>query len=250
MNIKKIGLFALFCFTLSMDLYAIGKKVIIYTYHLKPPFIVNLKHESGLYYDFSDYLNQKQNTYHFVTKYAPRKRAEHLLRDERLYGALIGVTPAWFGDKEEKKYLWTQRLLSDRDEMVSLKSNPLEYTGARSLYGKKLGGVLGYYYWAVDKDVKAGNIMQVDVKGEESILRILLKHRVDIGIVSRSTYNYLLKHNPVFRGKFHISRQAHETFERRILVPLEYKDLYVKLNQITKRIENDPEWQKYLDRYR
>lgn len=231
------------------SIQAAAKVAVIYGYHLKPPFITDLKKESGLYFDFSTYMNSKQKEYKFVTKYLPKKRVHKYIEGDRLNGALIGVNPVWYRDVKEEKYLWTPKIFTDRDEIISLTSTPFEFKGPKSLRGKKIGGVSGFYYWSLTK-LKKGDFNRINVSSEKSILEMIRKKRVDTGIVSQSTFNYLVKENRSLKGKFHLSKNPHEEFERRILVPHSKKELYNFMKPLMAKMANDPAWKKYLNQYK
>jgi len=220
----------------------------IYAYHLKPPYIISLEQETGLYFDFSRYLNTKAGPYQFHTSFIPRKRVEAYLDRNILDGALIGVNPVWFKDKKKTKYLWTSPIMQDTDDIISAANSKFEYTGPRSLYGKTLGGVLGFYYFGIDDEIKAGNILREDTANEAAVLNMILRQHVDVGIVSRSTYNYLIKQNN-WQGRFYIAKRPHDKFTRHILVPTRYADLFSYLEQIVKKMHTDPAWQAILRNY-
>ncbi len=100
-----------FLAALSLPIVAKQKvNVDVFVYHLKPPFIVSNTNKLGLYFDFSDYLNTKSDNYHFETFFVPRKRIETTLLSGNLNGVLLGVSPVWFDDKEETKFLWTSNV--------------------------------------------------------------------------------------------------------------------------------------------
>jgi len=239
-----------FCFSLYCAEVATENKihVDVYAYHLKPPFIVSNRHELGLYYDFSDYLNTKSDKYHFETVFVPRKRIESMLKQTSLDGMLLGVNPIWFNDKVEKKYLWTSNVYHDRDEFVSLAENPVDYNGADSLANIILGGVRGFYYYGIDELVSQGKINRFDTIGEYELLQMLMLKRVDVGIVSRSTLNYLIKAKD-WQSKFYTSKQPHDTYQRRILIPHHNKAIYDEVSPIINKLAEDPAWQKILEKY-
>lgn len=224
------------------------RHITVYAYHLKPPFIVDQHQEQGLYYDFSAFLNSKGDAYRFHTQFVPRNRVEHDLAHKRFDGVLLGVSPVWFSDQAEQKYLWTPGIFDDQDELVSLAETPFDYQGPRSLIGKKLGGVLGFSYFGIDRLAAKGKITRINTVGEREVLEMLLKGRVDTGIVSRSTLNYLISHE-AWQGRFHVSRQPHDTFSRRVLVLRRDQALYDYLLPILRGLPSDEDWQAILRKY-
>ena len=224
------------------------EQITIYAYHLKPPYIINVVEERGLYFDFSRYLNSKAGLYQFQTRFMPRKRIEVYLNRGELNGILIGVNPVWFKDKAQTKYLWTSTIFQDQDEVVSLAQAPVEYLGPKSLEGLNLGGVLGFYYFGISEAVEAGDIKRTDLENESSVLQMLIYKRIDSGIVSRSTLDYLVKEND-WQGQFHLSSISHDKYSRHILLPLKYSKLYKYIESIIVNINDDPMWQKMRLKY-
>jgi len=234
---------------LSFNSFAKNHNVFkLYAYHLKPPFIVDVEKKQGLYFDFARFLNQKSERHQFETVFVPRNRLELMISKGQLNGALIGVSPIWFKDVPETKYLWTKSIFKDRDEVISLKSAPFEFETANSMKGKRLGGVMGFSYFGINKLVNSGEIFRDDTIGEKQVLMMILTGRVDMGIVSRSTFNYLLARNP-WQGKFHISTIPHDSYERRVLFPHKYKDVHQYVASLIDNLEQDPLWMSYINNY-
>ena len=242
-------LFVIFFLIFPVAAVAAEKEhVDVYVYHLKPPFNINNTYELGLHFDFSTYLNSKSDKYHFETIFVPRKRIEIMLDSNKLNGILLGVNPVWFKDKAETKYLWTSNIYQDQDEVVSLAERAIEYTGPKSLTGKVLGGVRGFYYFGVNEQVSQGNIIRQDTVGEYELLQMIMLKRVDIGIVSRSTLEYLVKAKN-WQGKFYLSKQPHDKYQRRILVPHAKRAVFDEIQPIVNNIMKDPAWRKTLEKY-
>jgi polar amino acid transport system substrate-binding protein len=242
------------CFTVSFSCYAtenIEQKkshVNIYVYHLKPPFIVSNKNKLGLYYDFSDYLNNKTDKYHFETIFVPRKRIETMLEKETFNGIVLGVSPIWFKDKNEEKFLWTSSVYQDQDEFVSLAETSVDYENASSFEDKVLGGVRGFYYFGIDELVRQGIINRHNTIGEYELLQMLVLKRVDVAIVSRSTLNYLIRIKD-WKDTFYTSKQPHDKYQRRVLVPHHKKAVYDDISSIIDKLSEDSAWQQILEKY-
>lgn len=223
--------------------------VVLYAYHLKPPFITDLEHRQGLYFDFADYANRKLGRPALRLEYEPRRRLERHVFSPDFDGAVIGVSPIWFKDKDESRFLWTPPLMHDRDEVVSRRRQPVEYTGPRSLDGKIFGAASGYYYFGVDELVKKGKIRREDTVSEQQNLHKLLLGRLDFAIVSRSTFDYLMR-QPGQAGRFYLSPKPHDDYERRILIAPNRPELLTELTPLMEAMPGDPEWQAILARYR
>ena len=76
---------------------------------------------------------------------------------------------------------------------------------------------------------------------------IMLK-RVDSGIVSRSTLEYLMKAKG-WQDKFYMSKQPHDKYERRVLVPYYKKAVYDEISPIIQGLPDDPFWKTILKQY-
>ena len=220
----------------------------LYAYHLKPPFIIDVDKEQGLYFDLARVLNQKQKDIFFKTVFMPRNRLDLMIEQGKLDGAVIGVSPIWFKDKSENKYFWTENFFSDRDEVISLKEKAIEFDGPQSITGKKLGGVMGFSYFGINALVEQGKIYRDDTIGEKQILMMILTGRVDIGIVSLSTYSYLLKNNP-WQGRFYLSKKPHDEYQRRVLVPKQYIKEYAYIHEVINRLPENSLWQRFVSSY-
>jgi polar amino acid transport system substrate-binding protein len=222
--------------------------VTAYAYHLKPPFIANLSTEQGLYYDLSRFLSQNSE-YEFYTVFVPRKRIDKLLANNQLDGIVIGVNPKWFADVQQEKYRWTQSFFTDKDEFISLKSQPFDYTGADSLAGKTLAGVRGFVYANIEPALAQNSMRRFNTIGEEEVINMILMGRANTGIVSRSTFDYLIPRIPDMQN-LHISAQPHDKFERKILVPKNNPKLYAEIELKLAQLQQNQRWLAILQGYK
>ncbi|WP_286265004.1 substrate-binding periplasmic protein [Thalassotalea atypica] len=219
-----------------------------YTYHNKPPFIVDEENEHGLYFDLSQYLSSKSNNYEFVTIYIPRKRLERMIKNNKLDGVVIGVSPVWFNDEAENKFLWLPSFYTDRDEFISLKSSAFEYNDYQSLIGKTVASVAGYYYFNINEAVSAGQLQRIDTIGELQVLELVKKGRANMGLVSQSVFKFLRKQGKL-EDIFHISPTPHDSFSRRAFTNLDNADVHKEIQRLMKFIVLDPLWQGMLAQY-
>ncbi|WP_286234298.1 substrate-binding periplasmic protein [Thalassotalea sediminis] len=245
---KYLAITLLLCFASSA--YCTEKQLIsAFTYHKKPPLIISQEKESGLYYDFIRYLNKHSKHYVFELIYVPRKRIERMLNSNNFNGIIIGVSPIWFNDQNEQKYLWTSRIFTDRDEVVSLKTTAIEYTSASSLTGLTFGGVRGFYYQGINQAVESGTIKRVDTTMEITLFDMLLNRRIDVAIISRTTFDYMVKIHH-WQSTFNLSKQPHEIYDRRVLFPHTLPIAYQHVSEIVESMQNDEHWQVTSMQYR
>ena len=178
----------------------------------------------------------------------PARDWTFFIANEQLDGVVIGVSPIWFRDKEEKKFLWLPPIYQDADEFVSLKTTPFEYDGKASLTRKTLASVAGYYYFGINEAVAEGVLTRIDVVGEREVLGLVGKARVDIGIVSQSVFKYLKRHQ-LLEDKFHFSSNKHDEFARRAFSSLKHKDVHQEMSALIALIEANGSWQEMITNY-
>lgn len=222
----------------------------MYTYHLKVPLVINEAVHTGMYFDVLRYFDQHSGEYQFELHYLPRRRLDALVKDGKLDGLVIGVAPLWFGDVGESKYAWTKSFVHDTDEVISLRETPFEFSDAESLIGKKVGLVFGYYYYGVSELAQAGKLTRDDASSEDHHFRKLLARRIDVAIISRSNYDYVMKTKPEWVVQFHVSKIPHDQIARRILLPLHLSKLQTDLNKLIDEMQHDSAWQQQMKIYR
>ncbi|WP_395004810.1 substrate-binding periplasmic protein [Undibacterium sp.] len=238
------------CFSLCAWGAAAKEVIKVYTYHLKPPFVVREALQSGLYFDVLTYFNKKNSQYQFELHYLPRRRLDLMVNEGKLDGLIIGVSPIWFNDKQQQRYLWTATFFRDVDEVISSKTKAFDFTGLESLAGLRVGLVLGYYYYGVSEMALANKLIRDDASSEDHNFRKLLADRIDVAIISRSNHDFVMKHQPELVGKFHISAKPHDQYERRILLPVGFSKVHKLLGPILQQMHVDPAWKETLALYR
>lgn len=222
--------------------------VYLYTYHNKPPFVVNLKERKGLFYDLADYLSARDVKNDYQTVYIPRKRLDRMIESESLDGVVIGVSPEWFSDAGKTQYYWFSGIYPDKDEFVSLKAKPFEYAGLKSFDQKVVAGVAGYYYFGINEAVSRKHLKRVDTIGERQVLELIAKGRADFGIVSQSVFKYL-KSVSNLPDIYHLSERPHDVFTRSAFT-LKNKGSQLKTLQVLlKNLQQDPQWKQILSQY-
>lgn len=70
----------------------------------------------------------------------------------------------------------------------------------------------------IDQKNEYSKVQRVDVNSEEALLEMVLKKRVNVAIVSRSTTEYLATKNG-WKEVFYFSQNPHETYYRAIMAP-------------------------------
>jgi polar amino acid transport system substrate-binding protein len=68
--------------------------------------------------------------------------------------------------------------------VLSRKNAPFAYSTPESLFGKRVGTVLGFVYPALEPYFAKKQITRVDVASEKSLLAMLNLHRVDVVLIN------------------------------------------------------------------
>jgi len=224
---------------------ATTRVITAYSYHLKPPYIIDEKVESGLYFDLLTLLSDDEIQYQLA--YMPRKRINKLLEHDDLNGVIIGVSPHWFSDRGRTKYLWTVPFIEDRDEIISHAQAPFEFR-IHALTGRTMAGVRGLFYVGLNKATTSGRLERFDTESEEQIIDMIHHQRVDFGVVSRSTLDFLRDKNSYVDG-IHISTIPHETYLRHLLVPRKLDKVEAHLSHKLESELKSQAWRNVLDKY-
>ncbi|WP_281558415.1 hypothetical protein [Thalassomonas sp. RHCl1] len=247
-------LFAVFLYdgAFGYRAFAAGEKqaVNIYIAHQKAPYVTNLSQRQGLYFDLVRQLNTKSASYRFELIYIPRKRLNRNLHEGSLDGIILGVIPAWFKDKARTKYLWSEGIFEDYDDVVSSVDISFEYQTPASMIGNSFVGVTGYYYFGVDELVRQQKVQRLDVENEHRLLEMIILKRVNIGIIGHATLRSILADNKSWADKLYFSKNTFSNkFYRRFLVPKYYPELFQKLNPLILSVIKSPQWHKVLQSY-
>lgn len=222
------------------------QEVMLLTYHLKAPYIVNLGEQKGLYFDLATYLNNHSQHYQFKTEFMPRKRIDSLLQ-KPFSDVVLGVQPIWFKAFSDKVQ-FTVPILQESDVFVSLSSNPITDSDLSSPNGKTFIGVQGYRYIKLEQPEKHGALSRVDTLQEDSVLDMLRLGRGDFTIISKSALQYKFAHGEI-ADDFYIAKQPHEQVARRLMLSNENRELAIELNSLLQQMLCDPIWLNTLKRY-
>ncbi|WP_210395635.1 substrate-binding periplasmic protein [Motiliproteus sediminis] len=224
-----------------------AQTVNLYTYHLSPPFVSGKG--AGLTYDLATYLSEKSaGKYQFQVQELPRKRLNEVIKSDDA-GVVPWVMPAWFQDKEETSYLWTQGFFPDGNALLSPASAKIEYNGEiTSLHGLKFGGVRGHKYQDIDAAVEAGNISRQDAQDIDANLRKLAAGRIDFSSAADSASRYLVAEMGL-SSKIHFSSTPHTQYNRRFLVMKALPEVKAFLSQVVAEMPTDEKWAAIVSQY-
>jgi polar amino acid transport system substrate-binding protein len=223
------------------------QEILLLTYHLKAPYIVDLAEHRGLYFDLANYLNKRSENYWFKTEFMPRKRIDALLQRPFPH-VVIGVQPEWFkhlGDRVS----YTAPILQENDVFVSLKTRSLSKKNITALSGNTFIGVQGYIYVALEQAEKDGRLARVDTLHEDNVLDMLQLGRGDFTIISQSTLRYKFSHGEDAKLYF-VASAPHEQIKRRLMYSSSDPQLGAELNALVAQMQTDPAWLAILNKYK
>lgn len=227
---------------------AAQKRVEVWTYHFSPPFM--LDGEPGLSQAFVKLLNEDPRNagrFRFELLELPRKRVDRRLAEDRP-GVLLWATPAFFKPTQKAKGRWSQPLLLDQQDFVSLPDMPFEYEDPESLHGLLLGGVLGHRYPDLEKDIASGVIKRQDVRTDLQNIKKLLSGRINTLLIARSTLLYYRKQHKL--GDLYVSAVPLYQFARQLLMTDTLgKSVTGFLDEFLATLPDNPEWQILLFHY-
>lgn len=211
-----------------------------------PPFVVDQKKEQGLVYELAALLTvRSQGKYQFKVIVVPRARLQKMLLRSGIYVVPL-VSPKWFGDESEKKYLWTSALMEDENLVLSPRKRALEYENSASLQGKRTSIVLGHMVEPLQQLEKGGTVQTESTQSVNNGLRMLARGRIDFMVMGRMVAIYLIK-DLGLQDEIYISDKSLERFDRKILVsPQSQKDLHKWLEGEIQRLRRSGQWKKYF----
>jgi len=220
----------------------------LYDYHQHPPF--NTGGEAGLSHELVKYLNEKLGGEPKIELWlVNRARLALEMSDPDFDGLVVWVNPAWVGDPQRERYLWTFPVMRDTNELISSIDKPITYRGPDSLKGLVFGGVEGYRYQGIDEAAAGGELVRHDAKKVKINLDLLVRGRIDVTLVPGSALAFFT-HVPAYEGKLFVSPFPQSSYTRHILVPRSRADLHARLNDIAEQMDRDPRWHQVLESYR
>ncbi len=200
-------------FLFCTSLFVHGKEVVhLYTYHNKAPFITDLKNEKGLSFDIAKTLSKYSGKFEYKTLYIPRKRLDGIKKKK----IVLWSNPGWVKDLNQKKFLWSKKILSDSDILIYRKTNELIYKSIADLSGRSLVCVRGYFYPDLNFAFKSLDTERVNVNSEVQVLKMIKAQRKGIGVISLSTYRYLTERGELSRKNIKFIKGPMKSFSRHI----------------------------------
>lgn len=248
MNQKRFALIAIATAAFTLATEANAQKVVpAYNTYQSVPFQVG--GEGGLAQDVVDYLNAKlKGKYTFKLEALPREKFnQSVINNKNFEGVGMFLAPAFVGDVEKKKFLWTSPLMTDANLVVSNPSKRIEYNGPDSLKGMKFGGVTGNRYAGLDAIPRAS-----DTPTELNNLKNAASGEIDVTVVPESVFRFYLKTATSSRfglDKLYVSTKHHASFTRHLFVSPDQQELSKDLEGVVTKMATDPAWKELVGKY-
>ena len=249
-NFKVLICVFLFC-QLNHTLAAADEiNVPVWTYYTSAPFITGKN--SGLSYDFIKILNKyTKGKYVFSLEILPRTRINRNLKNN-IKGIVLFVNWSWMQDPDKSKYIWSESILSDQNEILSRKDgkNPTKiiFTNVSALKGNIFGGVRGHRYKNLEASFENGDVIRKDVRSVGQNLELLLRERIDFTTSNASVVRYAIKHKNL-EDKIFLSPRPLFSYTRHLLITKNLKEIESDINLFVNSLNSNTEWGEIMDFY-
>lgn len=227
-------------------LFAKIPTIITWNYYLAPPFVNSNK--QGLAQDFVNLINKKSiDKFNFELRSIPRARLNKYLKEEQ-QGIVLFVNWEWMGKNAKERYLWTNQILKDQNEIISSTNRKIVFQTPFSLKGLIFGAVRGRKYKGLEPLFITNEIERYDVSKEKQIIEMLLRNRVDVTSQPRSLIFALAKEMGV-QDRLFFSPNPLFSFTRHVMITPKLEEVSNHLNSIVNNLSKDEEWNKILNKY-
>lgn len=232
---------------------AIAGSITAYNSYLIPPFL-DATQRGGLAPDLVDYLNRElAPAYRLQLQNLPRARLEKLVlkpQGENFSGVALFLHPAFVGDAEQRRYLWSRPLMGDRNLLVFRAPLERQIDNLDSLNGMRFSGIYSHRYAGLDERVKAGVLQREDAADEALNLAKVVARRVDFTLLNQSNFMALLqRHQDYSKTLVALPVPWQKPFNRYILVGRQHPELLHALDQVISGMANDARWQQIAEKY-
>lgn len=222
------------------------EEISAWSYYAYPPFA--LEDGGGLGPEFVDLLNEvAKGRFVFSLEVLPRKRID-LRLSVKDPGIVLFVSPEWMLLPKDHISVWSGPLFRDQNGVLFSGLAEQEYAGPESLYGKRLGGVIGRRYKGLDEAVAKGRIIRHDALSEEINVLKLAERRIDVMTAPESVLRYLVAHLGV-EDKVHFSSAPLFRYTRHILISNISPEARAFLIKFVQDLPGNPGWIKLKEKY-
>ena len=220
-----------------------------WSYYTPPPYQIEPATEAGLSRDLVDYLNRHlTGAYRLKLQLIPKARLNFMI-DQGDRGIVLFTPDVVFGGEKDGRHLWSSILIGDRQEVLSRKDHPVDFTGPSSLYSVPLGCILGHVYPVIQADIDAGKIVCQRTSQESSLFQMLMHGHVAAISLPSSTMRYFLKEDPKISNWLYVSAGNLGEFQRRLMFQKGMTHERNDIDKIVQQMRFDPVWIAILVKY-
>lgn len=220
-----------------------------WNYYASPPFLTDPANNAGLSSDLVAYLNKAlAGKYDIRLVLLPRARLQMML--DRGDKAFVLFAPSViFGGVDGGRYLWTAPLFNDRQELVSRKEHPFEFNGPASLFGVRLGAMVGHVYPMLAKEIEAGQIRPERSTNEVSLVKMLMLAHVDVITLANSSISYLMSNDAALKENLRFSKQNLGEYTRNLMFQQGMEKERDDFDRVVRTMDTNPVWITTLKKY-
>ncbi|MGE4195355.1 MAG: substrate-binding periplasmic protein [Pseudodesulfovibrio sp.] len=126
----------------------------------------------------------------FTVRRLPDKRGWDMLRkgDVDVYAS----AREWV--LEPDRFLWTEPFMVNEDVFLYLADSTLTFRHPLDLYGKRVAGIKGFVYPALESHFGPGRIERIDAPSPDALLQLLILNRADAILINRTEIEWMF-HN-------------------------------------------------------
>lgn len=176
----------------------------------------------------------------------PRNRVESMIQHDEL--DVSARAREWTAANPDE-FLFTDPMLTYRDLVYSSLKEPLAYSAPDSLYGKRVGAVLGYVYPPLESSFKKKEILRVDVPNEKSLLAMLKLGRLDAAVVNEFTALWLIR-NEGWSDDFTHGATEVESYPYRLMFGKKWLAFVQQFNHELAAMKKDGSLERLIQKYR
>jgi polar amino acid transport system substrate-binding protein len=130
----------------------------------------------------------KRAGYEIKIEFQPWKRALELTKK----GDYDGLLGAYYKEERAEHFIYSDKVFENKDVFVSKNKNLVLYEELSELKAHQIGSGRGYAY---SDELKETGFNIVETNDDLHSLRMLLKDRVDLVLISEAHFKYLLEHD-------------------------------------------------------
>jgi len=207
------GLFVLVLCLVSMRAQAqIPVRVMAYAF---PPFLYE-DNKTGLTPDLIALLNSVQTDFKFILKVTSPNRRYHQFKSEKA-DLILFEMPEWGWENTDLDFDTTPALVQGGEKYIAKRKPGRTEAFFDNIQAKTISAYIGYHYGFADFNANPDWLerrFRIMLHNSHSrIIDLVLKDKVEIGVVTQSFLHKYLYHRPQLRSQLLISERFDQTYK-------------------------------------